>query len=346
MTYSYGAVYTLFTRSYLPRSDERPEVIRPNCQILLAVVEQLARRVRNMNIDECCERFDQLWQAAEDYLDLAPAPGSAGPVIRTGPPVGPARLPNPEASNAVLIGASHFDHLEDLPQADYNLSGLHKVLIDGPHSFCLDRIKVTSPRGSAELLEAIHTGSEQATDTLIVYYVGHGLIAGDGGLYLATADTRPDALYTGTPYDTLRQAVARSRASRKLVILDCCYSGRAKPMGPLSGMSEISSAAVLASTAQYAASLGAVAGSPYSAFTGSLIALLTAGIPDGPKLLDIESVYQALVQEHARKELPKPVLHLRHEAGPQIVITANPALNPGDPFSETSRRLRRNRLLG
>ncbi len=34
-------------------------------------------------------------------------------------------------------------------------------------------------------------------------------------------------MYTAVPYDHVREAMLRSRASRRVVILDCCYSGLA-----------------------------------------------------------------------------------------------------------------------
>jgi hypothetical protein len=63
-------------------------------------------------------------------------------------------------------------------------------------------------------------------DFFLIYYSGHGQLARNGELCLATADTRPDALRTTSiPTRHLRDLVEESDSNQVLLILDCCYSG-------------------------------------------------------------------------------------------------------------------------
>jgi len=63
-------------------------------------------------------------------------------------------------------------------------------------------------------------------DLFLIYYSGHGKLARNGHLCLATADTREDALRsTSIPTRHLRDLVEESHCDQVVLILDCCYSG-------------------------------------------------------------------------------------------------------------------------
>jgi Caspase domain len=63
-------------------------------------------------------------------------------------------------------------------------------------------------------------------DLTLLYFSGHGLKDDDGRLYLATTDTRRDALlFTSLPAAHINDALESCRSRRKVLILDCCYSG-------------------------------------------------------------------------------------------------------------------------
>jgi HEAT repeat protein len=71
-------------------------------------------------------------------------------------------------------------------------------------------------------------GSASAGDFLLIYYSGHGMLARNGGLCLATANTRANALRTTSiPTLHLHDLVQESDSNQVLLILDCCYSGAA-----------------------------------------------------------------------------------------------------------------------
>lgn len=83
-------------------------------------------------------------------------------------------------------------------------------------------LRVTSDVG------AVRQAAAEASDTLIVYFAGHGLVDAQDQLVLALPHTEFGRIETGLPYDWVRQVLLLdSRAERHVVILDCCYSGLA-----------------------------------------------------------------------------------------------------------------------
>ena len=100
---------------------------------------------------------------------------------------------NPENTQAILIGASKFDFakdagFQDLPSVNTNLSRLNLLLIDvvgidkkNIHTL-LDRNN--SNAITSEIIDIV----PKASDTIIVYYAGHG-IRHQQKLYLTTKRT-------------------------------------------------------------------------------------------------------------------------------------------------------------
>jgi hypothetical protein len=87
------------------------------------------------------------------------------------------------------------------------------------------------PRGD-DVLKVIAARARDTTGVLPVYYVGHGRSDQDGNLYLAMHETDPaSALWdrTAVPYPQIARLVRGIQAQAVVVILDCCFSGRALP---------------------------------------------------------------------------------------------------------------------
>ena len=128
-------------------------------------------------------------------------------------------------------------------------------------------------------------------------------------MWLCLPDTDPDELpYSAWAYDELRRVVADSRATKKVVILDCCFSGRALAdqagdEETILGQVGIEGTYLLTATAANAVAL-APPGERYTAFTGTLLGLLNQGIPDGPELLTFAQIYPRL--QHDPDEPPAP----------------------------------------
>ena len=107
--------------------------------------------------------------------------------------------------------------------------------------------------------------------------------------------------------DLRREMVMVAGAQSKVVILDCCYSGRAMA-GGMSGSMEMADQARIDGTYLMTASAETVraqapVGEEFTAFTGELVTALSRGIPDGPDLLNIETLLLART-ERARGKGP------------------------------------------
>jgi Caspase domain len=162
--------------------------------------------------------------------------------------------------------------------------------------------RVLNPDTPLELGKAITRSAAAATDSLLVYYTGHGLVGPDGGLYLATQSTEDltEGLpYTALPYAAVQDALMRSPARTVAVILDCCFSNRpgpprgSVPLAPVFEQATPRGGYLLAATAREERGLAAP-GARHTAFTGALIRLLQEGAPALPELLTLDHTYRYL----------------------------------------------------
>ncbi|MEU8819062.1 caspase family protein [Actinoplanes sp. NPDC048796] len=246
-------------------------------------------------------------------------------------------LPDLGGSRAILVGVDAYQKLEALPSVRENLTRLASLFQDPsrwglPASNC---VEIRNPAASAAVYDALEEAAAEVTDTLVFYYAGHGLIdadATDDELYLALPDSRPDSAYrTGMPYSWIRREILKARkARRKVVILDCCYSGRALArMGSQTGddairrLLDIDGTCVLTASARTRTAL-APPDEDLTAFTGVLVEALTTGIPDGPELLDVETLYRYAWQRLLAKERPRPQ-KAETGLGGRIALSRNPA---------------------
>jgi uncharacterized caspase-like protein len=63
-------------------------------------------------------------------------------------------------------------------------------------------------------------------DLALLYFTGHGVKDDEGRLYLAMANTRREALmFTSISAAQVNDAMDACRSRRKVLVLDCCYSG-------------------------------------------------------------------------------------------------------------------------
>src|SRR4051812_24622073 len=69
--------------------------------------------------------------------------------------------------------------------------------------------------------------AERSRDDLtLLYFTGHGVKDDEGRLYLAMSNTRRDALmFTSISAAQVNDAMDACRSRRKVLVLDCCYSG-------------------------------------------------------------------------------------------------------------------------
>jgi hypothetical protein len=227
------------------------------------------------------------------------------------------RLPEPERSRLVLIGTSKYEDekLPDLPAVTRNVAELKAVLTHQVYGIVPEQhCDVLIDEADIRLLgRRLRMAALQAEDLLLVYYAGHGLIAGRRHqLHLALPDTEwEDPGFTSLEYDKLRNTVLDSQAVVKMIILDCCFSGRvvgdimAAATAELIDQVGIDGSYVLASAHRDEVAL-ILPGEDYTAFTGRLLRLLREGVVGGPEFLTIDDVYRHLRAKMKADGLPQP----------------------------------------
>jgi Caspase domain len=248
------------------------------------------------------------------------------------------RLPDPHNSYAVLIGTSTYrsTELADLPAVANNLDGLTEVLTDPalgvlPAERC---VVLADPTDVRTLYRTLRRYAALAQDTLIVYFAGHGRTDPRNELYLGLTDTDTDELrVSAVPFDLIREVFGDSPATKRVLILDCCFSGRAIPdmSGPdeaILGQVDIEGTYTLTATPANAVAL-APAGATYTAFTGELLTLLRTGLPDGPELLTFTTIYRQLLRTMITRGLPRPQQRGTGTVD-QLALTRNPAHRAGN----------------
>ncbi|SOE74810.1 ABC-type branched-chain amino acid transport system, substrate-binding protein [Streptomyces sp. OV198] len=257
-------------------------------------------------------------------------------------------LSNPARSRALLIGAHSFTDpdLEPLPAVARNLDRLAELLRD-PSVWGLDagHLSVLAEPDRDQALGEAGRLADEAEDTLLVYYAGHGFVHDlSNELYLALPRTDPRRLYTALRYQDIRELLLgpQVRARRKVVILDCCWSGLAlhgaMSATGLGGLSDIGGTFVLTATSETRTAL-APPGETYTAFTGELIGALEKGVPEAPPLLTMTTLYRHLYDALVAKGRPTPQQRNGNTAG-AIAVARNrhrpPVPGPGPEDAVTS----------
>jgi Caspase domain len=227
------------------------------------------------------------------------------------------RTPDGLRSRAVLIGTCRYasPDLPDLPAVRNNIRDLKGVLTqpDGAgirRGDCLDVLDSTNLR---TVWSCLQRAADEAEDLLLVYYAGHGVLDRKGHLYLSLPDTtRKSEHFTALDIDKLREVVIESSAANRVLVLDCCFSGRAHeamgtedPAALATGQVEIAGTYTLTSTSANVPA-HAPSGEKYTAFTGALLKTLNAGIQNGPELLTLDEIYRNILRELRAQNAPLP----------------------------------------
>ena len=122
-----------------------------------------------------------------------------------------------------------------------------------------------------------------------------------GELYLAASNTHrltPGmAEHQALSFASSRQALGASRASSIVVVLDCCFSGRAS----LGSSPSFNAFTATPGHGLYLLGSAELARAPedaeHTAFTGAFIDLLTHGDPGGLHALTLDSAYDAVYRK-------------------------------------------------
>jgi hypothetical protein len=192
----------------------------------------------------------------------------------------------------------------------------------------------------------------QQGDTLLVYFVGHAinpLRVQHSDILLALRTTIDGESWSYLSLYHVYDMMRRSRATSKILILDCCYCGAADTLSPggdqvltdPNWLTEEASTCVLKAARRDSVDqkvhsfLEKDPTSTYTAFSGYLISILENGIEGMRNPLQVRDVYNELRRiVPASGRHPEPELLIRNE--PRIVLMENRhsgaiLVAPGDP---------------
>lgn len=237
-------------------------------------------------------------------------------------------------SRALLVGCGSFEspNLPNLHSAERSMEDLRSTLIYRCGMAPENVATTANPSNVSELGLAVAELSGQATDVLFFYYVGHGLVSSDGDLHLSCSgtDPRPTHLpYSSVRYRTIQASLSNSIARSIVVILDCCFAGRAvntlasyEAEDQAADLAMVQGGCVLAAAARDELALAPLDGI-HTAFTGELIEYLNDGDPGGPAHLTLRDVFRHLALRLPAKGFPLPRRRVSEDVD-NLVLAGNP----------------------
>ncbi|MFI0927120.1 anti-sigma factor antagonist [Streptomyces sp. NPDC021012] len=248
------------------------------------------------------------------------------------------RLPDPARSRAVLIGVSTYrdKRLPDQLQVRSNVFDLHGALTDLDYGIISPEHCSTflNPTDQAYVGAGLNEAAEGAQDLLLFYYSGHGLIATRRHeLFLSLANTEWDSIPSSAiPFELVRDVFLTSHAKNRVVVLDCCFSGRAigeTLSSPSDDIVAIHQVPVSGAYTITATSGNAVAksetGHRNTVFTGSLLSVMNYGIPEEQSLLSFGRVYRELTRLAKEQGQPAPQSSGTDTAAETLALVPNRA---------------------
>ncbi|GAA1236557.1 hypothetical protein GCM10009665_28390 [Kitasatospora nipponensis] len=258
------------------------------------------------------------------------------------------RLPDGDRSRIILIGTANYPadpDLLDLPAVLNNLADVADAFGLPLHGWSTSQTCVTiaNPGSNEELVDQLTELTAQAEDLLLIYFAGHGLLDSAGKLHLGLSRTRRgrQLRHTALPFDELREFVIDSPARKRVVILDCCFSGRAIDImapGDSLALDQIDIAGTFVLTATSASTTArAPHGERNTAFTAELVRLLTEGDENAPLDLTLGQLYQLLHQRLVSRGLPKP-RRQGTDTVADLVIARNRSYRPATEGERWARR--------
>jgi hypothetical protein len=149
--------------------------------------------------------------------------------------------PRGRRNRALLVGVSEYDFRRpeetdgvsgNLPAVGHNLRAMQDALRGGGVFGDRDIDPCASPTLD-DFTEKLRSAAQEADGLLLCYFAGHGAVPSAGHeLFLQMRNARivagAEAVFPGAAYFSQVLAVlARSRAQRIVVILDCCFAGNA-----------------------------------------------------------------------------------------------------------------------
>lgn len=227
-------------------------------------------------------------------------------------------LSDPALSRAVLVGVHSCADIQlaDLKSVPKSVERLKELLCDkSVWGLAENHCQVILQPNRNDITGAVRKAAEEAEDTLLIYYAGHGITPrANSSLYLTLPESRSDRFETALAYEEIRGILLEPRgyknAPRIVIILDCCWSGAALggTMGERENLAQkirVQGAFVFTACAETQQAL-APEGETYTAFTGELIQVIENGIGDSGDFLSMSAVYRQVRDSLLEKGRPEP----------------------------------------
>jgi hypothetical protein len=235
-------------------------------------------------------------------------------------------------SRALVVGTGHHvagSRLPDVPAVDDTVPALRRALVERcgmRHARAL-----VDPADPKEFLGVLRAEAAMAEDVFLFYYVGHGLVSSGNELHLATRATEDEGIgleVDALRYTPLREALMECPARSIMVVLDCCFSGRAyggfgTAVADAFEMTPVRNSFLLCSASADEQAL-APEGEAYTAFSGALLRFLNEGDRTAGRYLTADDVYRHLYRALPARGMPVPHRRAGDRAG-ELVLADNPA---------------------
>ncbi|MBD2597076.1 SUMF1/EgtB/PvdO family nonheme iron enzyme [Nostoc spongiaeforme FACHB-130] len=136
------------------------------------------------------------------------------------------------AKVALLIGISEYQEptLAPLPKAVEDVEAMRRVL-ENPEMGGFDDVTVLKNPKRQELEREIYNlyANRQKDDLVLLYFSGHGVTVENGDFYFSTWETQKNQNkllpFTSVAATSVHRWMNESKSKRRVVILDCCFSG-------------------------------------------------------------------------------------------------------------------------
>ncbi|MBD2463930.1 GUN4 domain-containing protein [Oscillatoria sp. FACHB-1407] len=155
------------------------------------------------------------------------------------------------AKVALLIGVTDYKiegsnlGFTNLPSAKLDVEGMKRIL-ESPDLGAFDEVESLLNPTYSEMSGAIEDflGKPQKNDTVLLYFSGHGAKDGKRRLYFAakgTVKNEKDQLKitTAVSSQVVSEQLEDCKATKKIMILDCCFSGAIDPNAKGDDTSEV-----------------------------------------------------------------------------------------------------------
>ncbi|OCQ98217.1 sulfatase-modifying factor protein [Nostoc sp. MBR 210] len=136
------------------------------------------------------------------------------------------------AKVALLIGISEYQEptLAPLPKAVEDVEAMRRVL-ENPEMGGFDDVTVLKNPQRQEMEREIYNlyAHHQKDDLVLLYFSGHGVTVENGDFYFSTCETQKNQNkllpFTAVAATSVHRWMNESKSKRRVVILDCCFSG-------------------------------------------------------------------------------------------------------------------------